>query len=1493
LKQRHWFNFVEDFSLLGLGAGLSLSFISKQILYTSAPLSFALLIAIINRRRIEQAQDQKLSDSVANLDKRISENVSGLDQKIQNMPTPEMIGEVRQSVLKNCRSRIEQTNAEIEKVKHEVHRRLSELDQLKLREAREEITQLQLQYVEVYNSLNGIAASLPSLATNERAKELEQAIADVSADTSKVDAAVKSLNEFSNHTLTNLQDQVTQLNRQIKALPPQADTSSIRREVSELVRVVADMVPKRDLNAMVADLRVVQQQQTNQLQTEETLRRDLQKVNKRLQSLPDVPQLRSQLEESFTREIRAINRQLRTLYHSPELKSTIEGVLRGELQQLRDMIAEQAPALPYDLVFDLASDPNSTADPIIPSSRKALMEALESTQERLILIWPWSAHTELDSEMLRQIEGYLKQQRQLDIGWCHGSDRHDHRFLNIINRRWSITPFANGSLQGTLKRLLAIKHYYPSHFHFKILGAAENYLISDESFAILGLDARLKTQTSLKEAELKLKTTDDQIIRHLIQRFDEANPPAHDIDAYWNRAVTRYDLGDKDGAIADLEAILLANPEEAAAYNLRGIIRYEQKNRAAALDDFSQSITLDPAQCSAYCNRGYLHSEQGDQYGAIADFSLAIDADPSSAIAYFYRGAASQKLEDYDGAIADYSEALTHAPDAPVIFYQRAMVYQAIRSYTRAIADLERAAHFFEEQNSPVNAQKAQETLLRVKQLQREAPSVEPELESPASSSAATAKDDSLDSSSDSAAEVGRSQESPVDSVESSADLMASVELEESVESLESVESVESATHVESVAGFSFEGDTHVDEAVSDVENSDVENKVSEAIGRTGEPEDVAEGADIDSMNPVDGTEADAIETPDNFSVGEEAQDADEPSMGAETPRETPVPTEFVNDLASFGVEESVQFSGALEEPFSDEKSAQSDAFVYVDENQSDVASIEYESVDELFEEDTVDSPGALETVEIEPDALEAVELELDTVESNIMDSDADLDLEALSLEESQAGISTLSSAEQFSESGLFDDFEPVTNVSRDVPESNFNLADHSVDSIIWDRDDTTEPEASIDQWFGEEGDAGQATDDSPTNESATDEFAANDFATNDAQVSQEPVIDPERTYVQADAQEQRWDTAPSLAEATDTSIEPESTDAQAIEVSFSANDEGDSSVADHSVDSIVWDANDAWNPTNREGGADEAIGAGDAAKNESIDNLFGALGDDELASSVPFEPSSPLPQSSTEVASDETTPEPGSMDPGVLNTSVETVDQLFDTWGEDSTPTQFPSNEDDQPITFNATSDTATADTDQEQQAAEPLAFPSDDVDEADQRNSERWGDFFGSFGVEETSSSNRAAEENDIEDVIDSPEQDEVDTQQIGAQTLQDFFSVINSEGNSGGGDLFSAHDAWDVPESNGYLTQSNPNRTEPPRSYAANGDRPTQDSDQPSNVDNHQFLRFSDPAPLVPSAQPQQDSQVTDNPYSRNVSEQSSDDDAQSIDEDSLADFCNRFT
>jgi len=128
------------------------------------------------------------------------------------------------------------------------------------------------------------------------------------------------------------------------------------------------------------------------------------------------------------------------------------------------------------------------------------------------------------------------------------------------------------------------------------------------------------------------------------------------------RALAKFDLGDKQGAIADYNQAIAINPQFADAFYNRGLAKSDLGDKRGAIADYNQAIAIKPQFANAFYNRGLAKSDLGDKRGSIADYSQAIAINPQHADAYNNRGVAKSILGDKRGAIADYSQALAIDP---------------------------------------------------------------------------------------------------------------------------------------------------------------------------------------------------------------------------------------------------------------------------------------------------------------------------------------------------------------------------------------------------------------------------------------------------------------------------------------------------------------------------------------------------------------------------------------------------------------------------------------------------------------------------------------------------------------------------------------------------------------------------------------------------------------------------------------------------------------
>ena len=170
----------------------------------------------------------------------------------------------------------------------------------------------------------------------------------------------------------------------------------------------------------------------------------------------------------------------------------------------------------------------------------------------------------------------------------------------------------------------------------------------------------------------------------------ELNP--QNANAYGNRGVAHYKLGDNQQAINDYDKAIELNPQNAVAYYNRGAAYYALGNNQQAIRDRNEAIDLNPQYAEAYSNRGAAHYVLGNNLQAIKDYNKAIALNPRHAIAYYNRGTAYCQMCDNQRAIKDFNKVIELNPQHAGAYYNRGIVYGITGNKQQAIDDYKIAA---------------------------------------------------------------------------------------------------------------------------------------------------------------------------------------------------------------------------------------------------------------------------------------------------------------------------------------------------------------------------------------------------------------------------------------------------------------------------------------------------------------------------------------------------------------------------------------------------------------------------------------------------------------------------------------------------------------------------------------------------------------------------------------------------------------------------------
>ncbi|MES2702587.1 MAG: tetratricopeptide repeat protein [Bacteroidota bacterium] len=110
------------------------------------------------------------------------------------------------------------------------------------------------------------------------------------------------------------------------------------------------------------------------------------------------------------------------------------------------------------------------------------------------------------------------------------------------------------------------------------------------------------------------------------------------IKAYFSRAMLYEGTGKPDLAIADIDKVLAAQPQNARAWYIKGDCLEQKSDMASAVEHYSRAIEFENTEPLFYIRRGLLLSKQNKNAPALDDLERAVALDPRSGEAVYYRG---------------------------------------------------------------------------------------------------------------------------------------------------------------------------------------------------------------------------------------------------------------------------------------------------------------------------------------------------------------------------------------------------------------------------------------------------------------------------------------------------------------------------------------------------------------------------------------------------------------------------------------------------------------------------------------------------------------------------------------------------------------------------------------------------------------------------------------------------------------------------------------
>ncbi len=764
MKNAKWLSLIEYLVLIGSGAGSIASIASQQLAFTAAPISCLLLLNLVNRRRLDKETLKAANTSIVHLDQRLSNEIKGLDQQVRALPSFVDLASVRKTIQQRHDNAIAQ-------LQHSVSNRLSAIENRDFDQIEQELAYLRTKYSQLSESLATVSQYLNRLATANRVEGAESAIVELRSEVAQLQSKITEVATNHKQVMPRvMQDEIHQIHRRLSSLPQPFDATALKQEVDGLVKVVGDLVTRRDLAKLMAEIEKIRQQHQGLEQTVAPLRSintimrkqmdtlsswvatghpaspmvDVEKLQATVTQLEDrlntfssganLAELHTEMQTLINGHLSHLQEQFSSVQHYAEdldrqqkrltewmgrlpemldasaLQTQIK-YLTSRLEvtenQLAELVSPSAKS-EYELMFNLSQ----TSDPF-ENTRMVLKEALNSARSRIIVVFPYPDRATLDEELLQHFQAFLDRGGSLDIGWGHLGDEQAGLQARYIHDR-ETPSISKNFIRKVLSQLTQLKRNYPTQFRFKVLGTSENFLVCDSTYSILGLHPVATASTAFPEMAIGLRTQNATVIQGLIDRFDNPILENNTI-AYLNRAITRYEMGDRQGAIEDYSSVIGLDATHGIAYNNRALIKFELGDHTGAIADLNRAVINEAQNPIPYCNRGVIWLQIGEKVNAIEDFSYAIQVDSTYLNAYVQRGLARMRFENKLGAIDDFTAMLAIDAQNAVAYFHRGLARSTMNDKTGAIRDLKEAAWLFSIQGDQAKHQHAIEAIHKLR----------------------------------------------------------------------------------------------------------------------------------------------------------------------------------------------------------------------------------------------------------------------------------------------------------------------------------------------------------------------------------------------------------------------------------------------------------------------------------------------------------------------------------------------------------------------------------------------------------------------------------------------------------------------------------------------------------------------------------------------------------------------------------------------------------
>ena len=213
---------------------------------------------------------------------------------------------------------------------------------------------------------------------------------------------------------------------------------------------------------------------------------------------------------------------------------------------------------------------------------------------------------------------------------------------------------------------------------------------------VFASEAGIDLQSGLEAAQ---RGHFDDGIRLLTMAIDSKGLSPADLEQALKARGLMYQRENKQRlALADYNAAVALQPNDAAAYDMRGTSYAGTGQIDRAIADYDKTRQLQPNNVAAHVNRGFAYIVKREYKQAIADLDIALSLSPNDFAAHRNRATAYRSLGDYRKAVADYDAALRLNPKDPNVGYESGRAKYQLGDFAGAAQDLSRSLGSFPNQ---------------------------------------------------------------------------------------------------------------------------------------------------------------------------------------------------------------------------------------------------------------------------------------------------------------------------------------------------------------------------------------------------------------------------------------------------------------------------------------------------------------------------------------------------------------------------------------------------------------------------------------------------------------------------------------------------------------------------------------------------------------------------------------------------------------------------